>query len=369
MYLNFIKRKLIFIAQRRLNSIATLNDLSRGTNTLIVNFKHELSDTQIYPFYFYRHQLKTQSGIHFQEINLNDLDLKNSVKKNSNIKRIYFQHGFMMPDNELEEHLKYLSEVFPAAKIAFMDWFAPLSIRYATVVDQYADIYIKKQTFKNFDDYNRTTVGDTNLSDYYSRRHHLNLPEMSFSAPAGFEKKIRLWPNFYLSPQMVDLFMGSAPELEKRPIDLHARIAVNGCEWYRAMRKDSADAIKDLNGYAVVSQGRVRRHKFFDELRNSKMVFSPFGYGEVCWRDYEAYATGSLLIKPSMDHLITFSDDFLKCETYIDINWDLTDLNEKIQEVLTNDSLRKEITLRAFNNFCLLLKGDYIPNYIGLTFP
>lgn len=368
MYLNFIKRKLIFMAQRRMNSVASLSDLRAGANALIVNFKHELSDTQIYPFYFYRDQLKKKYGIHFQEINLQDINLEKATVANSNIKRIYFQHGFMMPDHEVEQYLKYLSEVFPSAKIAFMDWFAPLSIRYAGVVDQYVDIYIKKQTFRNFEDYNRTTVGDTNLSDYYARRHHINLPEMDFSAPEGFEGKIRLWPNFYLSPQMVDLFLGSLPAHHSRPIDLHARIAINGCEWYRAMRQESADAVKSLNGYVVASEGRVRRHQFFDELRKSKIVFSPFGYGEVCWRDYEAYATGALLLKPSMSHVETFSDDFISDQTYIDISWDLKLFNEKVEEYTRDGQGADKMRKLAFENIHKLIVGDKIPEFISQTF-
>lgn len=356
------------MAQRRMSSVSSLNNLSAGTNALIVNFKHELSNTQIYPFYFYRDQLRSKYGIHFQEIDLNDLNLDKSATTNSNVKRIYFQHGFMMPDNEVEKCLKYLSEVFPAAKIAFMDWFAPLSIRYAGVVDRYVDIYIKKQTFKNFDDYNRTTVGDTNLSDYYARCHHLDLPEMDFSAPEGFEGKMRLWPNFYLSPQMVDLFLSSPPENHNRPIDLHARIAVNGCEWYRAMRQESADAVNNLNGYEVASKGRVRRHKFFDELRKSKIAFSPFGYGEVCWRDYEAYATGALLLKPCMEHIETFSDDFLMNQTYIDLNWDLSDFTEKLECYIRHDSRRVEISENAFEKMSCMIGGDRIPTHINSTF-
>ena len=373
MYLNFIKRKLIFIAKRKLSTVKSLNNLKQSTNTLIVHFKHELSDTQIYPFYFYRSQLKQQHGIKFQEINLSHLDLPNQdlqsqAAQNSHVKRIYFQHGFMMPDHELEACLKHLKQVFPAAKIALMDWFAPLTIKYATVADPYIDQYLKKQTYKNFSDYSKTTIGDTNLSDYYAKRHQIDLPEITFTPPVGFEQKIRLWPNFYLSPQMVDLFLGSPPKSNQRAIDLHARIATKGCDWYSAMRQESADAIKPLTGYTIASKGRVRRHKFFDELRDSKIVFSPFGYGEVCWRDYEAYATGSLLLKPSMDHLKTFSEDFVKDETYVELNWDLADLKQNLDTLLADETLRKKITLNAFNYYHQLLSSDEIPTKIGATF-
>jgi hypothetical protein len=368
MYINFIKRKLFFIAQRKMSSITSLRDLSVRTNSLIINFKHELSNTQIYPFYFYRNKLENKYNIHFQEIDLLDLNLENSVVVNHNIKRIYFQHGFMMPHGEVEKYLKYVAEVFPLAKIAFMDWFAPLTIPYAEVADRYIDIYIKKQTFKNFDDYQQITIGDTNLSDYYSRRHLLDLPTMQFSPPKDFEKKIRLWPNFYLSPQMVDLFLGRVPDRHNRPIDLHARIAVNGVDWYRAMRQESWDAIKSLNGYSVASEGRVPRHRFFDELRKSKIVFSPFGYGEVCWRDYEAFATGALLLKPTMSHVETFSEDFIKDQTYIELSWDLKLFNNKVGDCIHDYDKFDEMRRLAFLNINHLIVGNKIPDYISDNF-
>jgi hypothetical protein len=38
-------------------------------------------------------------------------------------------------------------------------------------------------------------------------------------------------------------------------------------------------------------------------LTNSKLCFSPFGYGELCWRDIEGLSDGGCLIKPDMGHL------------------------------------------------------------------
>jgi hypothetical protein len=368
MYLNFIKRKLIFIAQRRMNSITSLNDLSASSNALIISFKHELSDTQIYPFYFYHNKIKNKHGVHFQEINLLDVKLDKSVLINRAIKRIYFQHGFKMSHGEVEKYLTFLAEVFPSAKIAFMDWFAPLSIPYACVADRFIDTYYKKQTFKNFDDYKRTTIGDTNLSDYYARRHQLDLPETQVLTPEGFEKKIRLWPNFYLSPQMVDLFLGSVPDRHKRPIDLHARIAVNGDEWYRAMRQESFDAIKSLKGYSVASEGRVPRHRFFDELRKSKFVFSPFGYSEVCWRDYEAYATGALILKPSMSHIEVFSEDFINNKTYIDLSWDLKFFKDRFEDCIRDYDQFDDMRKLAFLKINHLIVSNKIPEFIGNGF-
>jgi len=369
MYLNFIKRRLVFDAKRRFSSVNSLHELNTNTNTLIVNYRHELSNTQIYPFYFYRDILKKQHGIQFQEVSIDlvNTSASSSMRGGTNVKRIYFQHGFMMSNEEVVKKLELLSATFPQAKIAFMDWFAPLHIRYSNSIDPYIDSYIKKQTFTNFANYNKPTIGDTNLSDYYAKRHNIDLPGMTFIAPVGFEKKLRLWPNFYLSPQMVDLFLGKFPSVQSRPIDLHARIASKGDAWYQAMRSESIQAVKNLSGIKIASEGRVKRNKFFAELRNSKIVFSPFGYGEVCWRDYEAYATGSLLIKPSVDHLKTSDNSFVEGETYVGINWDLSDFEEKLNKFLAEDC-REKIARNAFEYHRGQILGTEISDLIASTF-
>ena len=40
-------------------------------------------------------------------------------------------------------------------------------------------------------------------------------------------------------------------------------------------------------------------------MRQSKIVVSPFGFGEMCHRDFEAWGCGAVLLKPRVDHLRT----------------------------------------------------------------
>lgn len=147
---------------------------------------------------------------------------------------------------------------------------------------------------------------------------------------------------------MVDLFMGPTPAFASRDIDLHARIAVNGEPWYKAMRQEAKDAVDALQGLNIASNGRVKRHKFYDELKRSKLCFSPFGYGEVCWRDYEAHATGALLLKPDMSHLHVLPNVFIPNETYVPLSWDLSDFSEKVKQYTSDGKARMRIARQAF---------------------
>ena len=54
-------------------------------------------------------------------------------------------------------------------------------------------------------------------------------------------------------------------------------------------------------------------------------MLSPFGWGELCLRDYEAVLGGALLLKPDMSHLETWPDVFVPHDTYAPFDWDATD--------------------------------------------
>ena len=355
-HLNFIRRKIAFKLSKRIKSIGQTSETPSKTSVLLVATKHELSETQMYPFYWYQKALKQQHGIEFCEIDTGTLhhealNPKSKPQPHNHIKRIFFQAEFEMPEGALKASLGYLQKVYPQAKIAFMDWYAPLHIRPATIVNDYIDLYIKKHSYRDFSNYDKQTVGDTNLSDYYAKRHNLNLETMQFTAPDGLESKMMLWTNFGFSPQMMDLFLDDFNYQANRSIDLHARLAVNGTDWYKAMRQESKDAVDKLTipNLKLAANGRVKRYQFFKEMTQSKLCFSPFGYGEVCWRDYESFATGALLLKPNMDHLMVDPDIFIPNETYIALNWDLSDFEDQVKEYYQNSNECKRIARNAFD--------------------
>ena len=86
---------------------------------------------------------------------------------------------------------------------------------------------------------------------------------------------------------------------------------------------------------------------YLQELASSKIVVSPFGWGEVCWRDFEAVACGCLLVKPSMEHVATYPLRYLDRETYVSVRWDLEDLSDMIRYYLAEDQERRQIVRNA----------------------
>lgn len=333
-------------------TVDRFESIPSSASVLLVSIPHELARTQLYPFYFYRDMLRKKHGLDFCEMALETVagltENSPSPHKVLHIRRIFFQPRLHMPAPDEERMLICLKNIFPNAEIALMDWFAPLHVRPATAANPYIDLYIKKQVYREFSHFALATLGDTNLNDFYARRHHLPDAAMQFDIPAGLESKIRLGSNFGLSPQMVDLFLGPVPVAEGRDIDVHSRIAAKGVDWYRVMREEAKAAVARLSGLKIVSEGRVHRWQFFSELRRSKICFSPFGYGEVCWRDYEAYATGAILLKPRMDHLRVSPDVFISGKTYLPIEWGLEDFEETVYATLDHFENTQPMREEAF---------------------
>jgi hypothetical protein len=117
------------------------------------------------------------------------------------------------------------------------------------------------------------------------------------------------------------------------------------------MRDEAQEKVAALETrFKTARSGRVSYARYIDELRNSKLCLSPFGYGEICWRDFEAMATGALLMKPDVSHLRTANDLFRPYETYVPLRWDLSDLEEKVAHYVRNDSERATIARNAYDH-------------------
>jgi hypothetical protein len=76
--------------------------------------------------------------------------------------------------------------------------------------------------------------------------------------------------------------------------------------------------------------GKIKQGAYNTEISKAGAILSPFGWGEICFRDFEAIYNGSLLIKPNMDHIETWPDLYKESKTYISIDWDGNDLEETI---------------------------------------
>ena len=100
-------------------------------------------------------------------------------------------------------------------------------------------------------------------------------------------------------------------------------------------RKQFWDSLKDDNLNIIRSQTKLGPQDWNYILMKSKVCVSPWGYGEMCYRDLDAIYCGCVLIKPNSGHMKSYPNIFTN-ENYLPCKIDSSDLIEKVREVAEN---------------------------------
>lgn len=324
---------------------------------LLVTQSDRLPQSQVYAFHHHAADLKRLYGAELREADLAEVLAGRPIAaKGATV--VAFQTQFNVSDDDLHRLFARLRADHPGARIGCLDWFAPTDLRNAARMDGDVDFYVKKHVLRDREQYGRPTLGDTNLTDHYTRRFDLSDPERCFPVSPGFLEKLIVGPSFVTAPQILPEFLKTMPPGGRRPIDLHARFEVSGTPWYHAMRREADAAVDSCTGLNVLRGSGVRQSQFLAEMRQAKICFSPFGYGEVCWRDYEAVLSGAVVLKPDMSHVETAPDIFVAWETYAPVAWDLSDLREAMDRLLSDSALREAIARKAYQTLQTWLQSD-----------
>lgn len=313
---------------------------------LLLTEAEPIPQSQVFPFHFYRRELEARAGIELREMLTQDFEARpESAPAQADV--VCVQTWFDLAPERCERLFAALKSRSPSAKVIFLDWYAPTDLRLASMLDRHVDLYVKKHVFRDRSRYGQTTRGDTNLCDYYGTLYGMPDAPVTFPIPSGFLRKLVIGPSFFTAATMLPHFHGrSAPAMLPRRFDVHARLGGSGGGWYQTMREQAVRAVSGLEG-AVLTGAGVRQPRYLRELRATRLCFSPFGYGEVCWRDYEAVMCGSVLVKPDMSHVETSPDIFLPGDTYLPVAWDFSDLQEKVQYALRSESELNRMAQRA----------------------
>lgn len=86
--------------------------------------------------------------------------------------------------------------------------------------------------------------------------------------------------------------------------------------------------------------GRVPRRIFYKTLTDTKVTVSVFGWGEVCYREYEATYAGSAVLMTDMSHVLTYPDFYASDAYYEPFRWDFSDFHEKVAKLIDDDDYR-----------------------------
>ena len=315
---------------------------------LFLYYPNVIAESQLYPFYFYRKKIDRQYGLVLRAFPVDTLGKVGIDTDTTNVKVVAFQVHFHIKEQDLENIFSQIKSKFPKAKVVFFDWYAPSDLRLFSRIAPYIDKYVKKTVFLDSHEYRKNYFGDTNLMDYYGKLYNCQHQNKQYLIPDSSESKLITGVGFLSAPYLHSLFLNKRIPAGSRPIDLNARFSVKGSGWYSQMRTEALKRALQLSSNYRIANGPLSRTDYLIELGRSKVTFSPFGYGEICWRDYEAIALGSLLLKPSMEHLTTYPDIFIPYETYVPVAWNFSDFSEKFTYYIANPEERFRITKNAY---------------------
>lgn len=213
---------------------------------------------------------------------------------------------------------------------------------------EHVSLYLKGSLLRDLDAYSRKYYGARVFTDYYHREfgvsdHHPGEEHLREPLDPAHRHKLAVsWNQAFANYSFAGTIYDQAarrlrtlpplrigrprPPRTPRPRFLHCRF---GVDHRRATVRFQRERLLALLGDRV-DGSRVSRWSFFKELGRSRVVLSPFGWGEICYRDFEALWAGAALLKPDCDHLETWPDFYRPHDTYLPIPWSLETIDETL---------------------------------------
>jgi hypothetical protein len=134
---------------------------------------------------------------------------------------------------------------------------------------------------------------------------------------------------------------GVSPSLHK----IHARFSGNKRSTLAGFqRRLFLDRIRDDDRFLT---GVVPQRTYNAEIRSVVATLSPFGWGEMNYRDFEAILNGSTLLKPDVSHLETWPDVYIPEVTYAPVDWDGDNLVAQAERLLSDGRHRHTLASNA----------------------
>jgi hypothetical protein len=296
-------------------------------------------------------------------------------------------HDGKRSDKEVEMELLALKKKFKRV-IYFDDSAATSVILFNTF--EFIDEYWKRSIFKNLDLYKKKFYGGHLFSDYYHSKYNIHdgkdffinqtsdgadLTKLKIAWNIGigafptarnntlnreYARIRKLITGFSAIPLITPIrgaikkyMHAMASELEK-DIDIkknnisgrfESGIYRNSIGHQRIIMQEK---IKNQN---IFITGKLDRWEFTQEAYLVRGMLSPFGWGEVCYRDFEAAIGGAVLIKPDMSHIETWPNVFTD-KSYISLSWDLNELDSFDIDMLSVNTVNeaRKIYLDALNS-------------------
>jgi hypothetical protein len=348
-----------------------------------------IASAQLDPFFINRKRLKDELGLIFQHIQAVSIENILQVSKNisTDTQILFIRPDWREDPDRLVEAFQHIRVAHPRQTILFIDPWDQVSSRFFEVLP-YVDKLVKYQRFKDVQRYHQPIVGGTAITDYLAKQQGYDIGtfQVSSKVPIGYEHRIATGWNVVTAKRFQPLlFQPLMWKLANRGlgkttkvIDIFCHLSYSSIhsqqDWYTTYRKAIVQKISAFpSRYTCAVSGEfpeqrtISTQQYFADLRRSRMVVAPFGWGETTWRDYESVCFDCLLIKPDMAHIDTAPNIYLPYETYVPVRWDFSDLEETCAYYLNHpDEMARIVTnaRRVLEHY--FLQGEFVQTIAGL---
>jgi len=198
-----------------------------------------------------------------------------------------------------------------------------------------ATLFLKNSYLKDFDLYKEGWANGR----YYWGKGDYSVPDINELKPrmklTGCNWLHTIQPNWldYSKEKTYDIScMFGYPT--KEPVYEHD---ICQTDYYDPHRKNLMDTLSDKYNVAKLENGvRIPQEEYYQNMFNSKITMAPLGYGEMAPRDLESAMFGSVLMKPNVSYISSEPFIYEDDETYIAVDYDWSNLEEKIDYVLSD---------------------------------
>ena len=235
--------------------------------------------------------------------------------------------------------------------------------------------YVKKQFYKDKSLYKKNFFRNRFYSDYYQNNFKLEKKSTQkfVTLSDEFSHKLVLgWNigvgNYFESLRynrlakffciLKAITFSNYKDLFKYTLGYHNQIKKENDVFFKFNLRDNENKIsihyqrQKVNeiltkNFGIKNSKRLSHREFLLSLKNSKISVGAFGWGEVCYREFEAIKMGTAVIFPKMDNIETWPNIYQDRVTYLSYDYDMNNLLDRIKELLENDDLRNTLVMNS----------------------
>tara|TARA_E500000178_G_scaffold65953_1_gene63221 strand:- start:5221 stop:6372 length:1152 start_codon:yes stop_codon:yes gene_type:complete len=244
--------------------------------------------------------------------------------------------------------------------------------------------YVKGQLYKDKDLYRENLFRNRYFSDYYQKKFKIE-KDIKFNfckLDVNYQKKVNLgWNlgvgNFFdiLNYDSYDkliclskfIFLKNKKKLfnyslrnkkiGNKKLDLFFKLSNRKRDKKKSIhyQRQQVESLLNKKYDLSIFKNKMSHKDYLTNLMNSKISVGCFGWGEICYREFEATKMGTAFVYPNLHYIETWPDIFVEGKTYKSYELDFSNLQESIDFLLDNKSRREEMVY----NSQLILDGVY----------